>query len=87
MIDSRLVGEARLHFLRRSFFKCLICFQEVAACRTDHLTVVEPAESLNASGNELFDEVDFCDYLWILESTDDINYDALQVVWVDKQLL
>ena len=49
--------------------------------------MVEPSESLNASGNELFDEVDFCDYLWILESTDDINYDALQVVWVDKQLL
>ena len=49
--------------------------------------MVEPTQSLNASGNELFDEVNFCDYLWILESTDDINYDALQVVRVDEQLL
>ena len=49
--------------------------------------MVEPAESLNASRHKLFDEVDFCDYLWILETTDDINYDALQVVRVYEQLL
>ena len=48
--------------------------------------MIEPAESLNASGHKLFDEVNFCYYLRILEATDDINYDALQVVWVDEQL-
>ena len=31
--------------------------------------------------------MNFCDYLRILETTDDINYDALQVVRVNKQLL
>ena len=49
--------------------------------------MIKPAKSLNASGHKLFDEVDFCDYLRVLETTDDINYDALQVVRVYEQLL
>ena len=49
--------------------------------------MVEPSESLDALRHKLFNEVDFCDYLRIPEPAHHVNYDALQVVRINKQLL
>ena len=48
--------------------------------------MVEPSKSLDAFRYKFLDEVDLCDYLWIFESTDDVDDDTLEVVRVDEQL-
>ena len=49
--------------------------------------MIETAEALDAFWDELLYEMDLRYYLGILQAADDVDYDALQVVWVHKQLL
>ena len=65
----------------------LFSLQQVAAGGSNHFAVVEPAEPFDAFGHKLFDEVDFCDYLGVLQATDDVDYDSLQVVRVNEEFL
>ena len=49
--------------------------------------MIETAEALDAFWDELLYEMDLRYYLGILQAADDVDYDALQVVWIHKQLL
>ena len=49
--------------------------------------MVKAAKALDTFGNELFYEVNFCNYLRVSKSTHDVNDDSLEVIWIDEEFL
>jgi len=81
---DRLFGLWLLLFLGLNL---LVDLQKVAARGTDHDAVVEATKPLDSLWHELLYKVDLRDDLWVAQATDDVDYDALQVVWVHEKLL
>ena len=83
-----LISHARLNCRLLLLLNVLLLdLKQVGTGCTYHLAMIETAEALDAFWNELLYEMDLRYYLGILQAADDVDYDALQVVWVHKQLL
>ena len=83
-----LISHARLNCRLLLLLNVLLLDLEQVGTRcTYHLAMIETAEALDAFWDELLYEMDLRYYLGILQAADDVDYYALQVVWVHKQFL